>query len=62
VGSRDHSGHRWGRLLRPRAIRGRGEGAQGGLHLLEHPIDAPRGAGSRRHRHQRWRIQSASRC
>jgi hypothetical protein len=27
-----------------RAIRDRGEGAQGGLHLPEHPIDAPRGA------------------
>jgi hypothetical protein len=41
AGSRDHSGRRRGCLLRPRAICDRGEGAQGGLHLPEHPINAP---------------------
>jgi hypothetical protein len=52
TGSCDHSGRRWGRLLRPRAVRGRGEGVQGGLNLPEHPVDAPRGAGSRRRCHR----------
>jgi hypothetical protein len=39
----------------------RGEGPQGGLHLPECPVNAPRGAGSRRCRHGRWRIQGAPR-
>jgi hypothetical protein len=59
AGHRDHSSRRRGHLLWPRIICGRGKGAQSGLHLLDHPINAPQGAGSRR----RWRrrVQSASR-
>jgi hypothetical protein len=53
AGSRDHSGCGRGHLLWPRIVRGWGKGAQGGLHISEHPIDAPRGVGSRRRRHQR---------
>jgi hypothetical protein len=41
AGSSDHSGRRRGRLLWPRAIHGWWEGAQSGLHLPEHPINAP---------------------
>jgi hypothetical protein len=37
-----------------------GRGAQGGLHLPEDSVDASRGAGSRRRRQRRWRVQSAS--
>jgi hypothetical protein len=48
--SGDHPIRRWGHLLWPRGIRRRGKGAQGGLHLPEHSIDASRGTGSRRRR------------
>jgi hypothetical protein len=50
VGSGDHSVRRQGYLLWPRAGAGRGKGTQGGLHVPEHPIDAPQGAGSWRRR------------
>jgi hypothetical protein len=43
------------------AFRGRRRQDQSGLHLPEHPINAPRGAGSQRRRHRRRCIQSASR-
>jgi hypothetical protein len=61
AGSGDHTVHWWSHLLWPRAIHERGEGAQGGLHLPEHPIDAPRGAGSWRRRQGRRCIQGAPR-
>jgi hypothetical protein len=53
--SGNHSVRWWGRR-----IYSRGRGAQGSLHLPKGPIDAPRGAGSRRRRQRRRRIQSAS--
>jgi hypothetical protein len=53
--SGDHSVHRQGRK-----ICNRGRGAQGGLHLPEGLIDAPRGAGSRRRRQRRRKVQGAS--
>jgi hypothetical protein len=45
VRSGNHAVRRWGRK-----IYSRGKGAQGGLHLPEGLIDAPRGVGSRRRR------------
>jgi hypothetical protein len=53
--SGNHSIRRWGRR-----IYSRGRGAQGSLHLPEGPINAPRGAGSRRRRQRRRQVQSAS--
>jgi hypothetical protein len=61
AGSGDHTVRRRGHLLWPQAIRERGKGAQGGFHLPEHLIDAPRGAGSRRRRQGQRRIQGAPR-
>jgi hypothetical protein len=57
-GSGHHPGRRRGCLLRPRPVCSRGRGAQGGLHLLENAINAPRGVGSRRCRQWRRRVQS----
>jgi hypothetical protein len=45
---------------RGRKICSRGRGAQGGLHLPEYSVDAPRGAGSRRRCQWRRRVQRAS--
>jgi hypothetical protein len=53
--SGNHSIHRRGRR-----ICSSGRRAQGGLHLPESPIDAPRGAGSRRRRQRRRRAQGAA--
>jgi hypothetical protein len=49
AGSGNHPIHQRGCLLWPRAICSGGMGAQGGLHLPEYLINAPRGAGSRRY-------------
>jgi hypothetical protein len=60
---RDHCGHegchlRWHRIFSSSRTR-----AQNGLCLLERPINAPRGAGSRHCRHARWRrSEGTSRC
>jgi hypothetical protein len=55
VWSGNHSIRRQGRR-----ICSMGRGAQGGLHLPEDPIDAPRGTRSRRRRQRQRGVQSTS--